>query len=622
MSIVVTQPNMYSFSKNPIIYKLENKENGAIKRSEAAKSVMEVTNVSQGPLNTVFQNNQQVTITISNATSGYSVAQVFTFKDAPNPTIREEISTQATMSEIANQMATHPFIASYVSITVIDEIDHYNFIAEAKELNADLEVEWTASPAAFTITNTDFQSEPDTEGVYFVNFEKNFGQSDWENVYEGTFTVLGDEGVQFLNIQNIIDTEGVRSLKLNPFSYYSKTEARIAENIKRYLTKVVIKPSNQVVFQDTRRVMLGGLPQRVWQQSNFFANIGAHNSFLTYKPNNLSTPEGGVEYITWFNYTNEMKNARVKVKPFQGTTELNAYLVHTNMFVQPGYCCTYPVSPSVLAIPDTATHYETQIINVNNEILSPVRTYYVDRTGYGIRYLAYLNSFGSPEIVPCFGICAVMVNVSVMEWEEIQIKNTGAAIAVQKRISESITRKFIYRTGIITKALKEVYTELALSPSVYDITTDNYQGLTLTNVKNRDELIHEDGLHVHGWQWEFTELVESENFGTEKLHSFVGDLNDSNASGLNDPFANITQSPGAPPVSGLNDNDLIIFALLDNNGNLAGQKYVRSADYMRHVRGLSPTAGSHLDGLAFKNSEDEIWMQSIDNNGNPDYKKQ
>jgi hypothetical protein len=314
-----------------------------------------------------------------------------------------------------------------------------------------------------------------------------------------------------------------------------------------------------------------------------------------------------------------MKEARLRVK-YYGTSELE--ITHqTGNLVQAGTCITFPVSPTALSLPDGTTHYEIQVINANAEILSPTRTYTIDKNAYGVRQLAYLNAFGCPEVAHCFGIRAVMVTVSVTEWEEIQVKTTGAIIQVNKRISETYTRKFIYRTGIITKDLKEVYTELALSPSVFDITGEHYQGLVLTNIKNRDELITEEGQNVYGWQWEFDELVQSHNFGSEKLHALVGDLNDSIASGINDPFANIIDGPGAPTVSGLNDNDLIVFALLDNNGNYAGQKFVRSADYMRHIRGLSASAASHLDGLAFKNSEEEIWMQTIDNSGNPDYKK-
>jgi hypothetical protein len=615
MVVVSQQPGTYSFSKNPIIYKLENKENGIIKRSEAARSDLVVDNVISGPLNTVFQNNQVLTLKITKPL-GEVIEQEYTFKDQADPTDREQIPTTNTIAQIIEQIATHYIIAPYVSVTYITDNDQYIITAEAKEIEADWIVEWKA--AGYTITDTAFQAEPDTEGRYYVYFEKEFASSKWYEVFEGTILINGDEGEQIITIEKIIDAEGINSIKLNPFSVYSKTQPTTSDNIRRYFLKAYI--DNQLITKELKRVILGGLPQRVWQQSNFFANAGAHNSFLTYQPNFKQLPPSGVEYITWFNYSSEMKQARLRVKYF-GAAELELSYFNNN-FVQSGMCLTFPVSPAALSLPDGTTHYEIQVINANADVLSPTRTYLIDKNAYGVRQLAYLNAFGCPEVAHCYGIRAVMVTVTASEWEELKIKATGAVIQVNKRISESYTRKFTYRTGIITKALKEVYSELALSPSVFDISGEHYQGFILTNVKNRDEIIFEEGQSLYGWQWEFSELVQSDNFGNDKLHYLVGDMNESIVSSVTDPFANIIDEPGAPQVSGLNDNDLIVFALLDNNGNYSGQKYVKSADYMRYIRGLPTTAGSHLDGLAFKNSEEEIWLQTIDNAGNPDYKKQ
>lgn len=519
---IAEKPQQLSFSRNPIVFKVNNESNGNLIVSAGAQSTLTISLSSPtGPQTpNIFQDGQILTLTFTNP-SGQTIAQGFTFKNNPSGV---EIGVGQTLEAILNVIKSHHRLAPFINFRGIDEIDQYLFIAEIKTIEPNWTINWSLNPTAqgISVSATPLSIVPDVDASVQVFFEKRFNAADWKQTFEGTIFISHDFGYTFSNYTDIIDSECILSIPENPFIHYSRTNTTISNNIRRYYA--VFSHSNQLISDEIRYVMIGGTPNRVWLSNQLLQNITLNTAFLTWQPDLKTIPMSGVEYITWFNYTGETQTVSLFVKSYDASNANAESIVNSSTItVASGLCATFPIHPSaVLVNPSAFTHYKYKVKTAQNAPVSPTRTLIIDRSR-PFKALAYINAFGVPEIVNCTGNLTTRMTISAETWTSIRNVQSGVSILKNERLIANIAKKYTYRSGYLNQKQKEAYTEVALSYRIFDITTPQYFGLTLLESKV-DEIISDNGEKIYAWEWQTQPIISENSFAPDEYERNTGSL--------------------------------------------------------------------------------------------------
>ncbi len=62
----------------------------------------------------------------------------------------------------------------------------------------------------------------------------------------------------------------------------------------------------------------------------------------------------------------------------------------------------------------------------------------------------------------------------------------------------------------------------------------------------------------------------------------------------------------------ITDDELLLFAKRDENGNLTGFKHVKVGDFLRHTRGIPLDSESHLDGVGYTTQTGDTYIEHVD----------
>lgn len=507
---IAETPAVLSLAKNPIVFKFTHENNGQLMTSQGAKSVLIIPHGIINPnLPGFFDEGQSILLKVT--TTDLKVFQNgYTFKSVPNGA--SDIPLSTTLLELVALFQHNPIFAPYLDIIGVDEQDQYVLTAQLKYQEA-ISVEWLFTPTNsrnYTIQNIPLSTLDDTEAEMEVFFEKTYRAANWTKSARLKLFFYHTIGFTHANIANILEAECVLSLPENPFVHYSRTLPTISNNIKRFY--VVIWDNNQPIYDTVRYVINGGLSNRIWLKTPF--NPSFNNAFLTYQPDFKRLALSSIEYLTWFNYKDTAQTVALTVKPYSGNTSLAEKAVYS-MGVPPSLCVTLPVSPSALSLDPFVTHYEILLKNAQNELIAPIRSFIIG-VHKPIRLLAYLNTWGVPEVVTCTGSLTTRIVITAETWSVIRHIQAGVSILKNERLVSEMTRKYTYRTGFITQQQKEAYTELTLSPRVFDITTPQYQGLVLTESKIED-LLSEEGEYLYTIEWQFEPLISENAFAPDEL---------------------------------------------------------------------------------------------------------
>ncbi len=511
MMRIAEKPQLISFSKNPIVFKVHNENNGELIVSVGAKSILTI-GVGSGGVQTLgtFEDGQVLSLTITNP-AGQTITQNFTFKNVP---VGDEIGVAETLEAIFQKIKTHHIVAPYLQFKAINEMDQYLFVAECRKLEPNWSVNWSLSPNPqnFAVQNTLLSITPDVEAFVKVFFEKRYNSGEWNEIFNGKAIITGIWGLTYLNMSDMLDAECLHSLPENPFSHYSRSQSVVANNIRRFYAKFGYQ--NELLTDDVRYVMLGGTPNRVWLAYQLLQNIELNTSFLTYQPDLKRITRTGIEYMTWFNYTGETQTVSMYVTPYDGTTLGVEYVAtQSTRTVTAGLCVTFPIHPQALGVGNSATHYEFQVKSAQGSSLSPKRTLIIDNNER-CRFLAYLNAFGVPEIATCTGNLTTRISITAETWTAIRNIQSGVSILKNERLAAKVDKKYTYRSGYLNQKQKEAYTEVALSYRLFDVTTPQYYGLTVVESKT-DEIIADDGEKIYAWEWQMQPTIAEDSFAPD-----------------------------------------------------------------------------------------------------------
>jgi hypothetical protein len=641
------RPKTVSFAQNPIVYRLKavNATDEMPYRAKGARATLAVTNnfLSEGD-----------TLTLS-FTEPDSTATSVTFTATATPTLATHVPTGIALSTVARYVARHPYIAPRLRITYAEIPTNHHLIAECKDVAPSWSVTWTFAfidPLTIAInTSEPFSLSDEPDGYHIavqVFFERIMGAGDWYSVFNGAILSRADGGELAFSISSVLAAECAASLRENPFSKYQRNSPTLTDNVRQYYVQwkeVFVGAAPEWQRDNIKMVVMGGVPNSVWlSKSNWFTFGAAEldRTWFSYMPSQKRVRFSFVEWLTWWNLTDEKVEVQLRVEVFTSNGALLPSIVVNTLSEAPAHrAMTFAVQPDALQLPEDTLYYTVQVVtadvpsNVGNFLvntpLSSPRLFQVDAMPRrNMRQLAYINQFGCPETWTCTGEFSKNMAVASETTETVRGVNYGGAVTRQDRFLNSIDLTYIYRSGNVNADTKEVLTELALSPVLFDTTTLRYMALTLEakRANATGESIGSTDENIYGWEWTTRPRIELNAFapdrilrGSDSLAEPVQALGQLTDDG--DTPIDFTPDDGAIPtdileVGELTESDLIVFAKLNPQGQVAGFYTFKSGKYMRLVRGLALNAPSHLDAIAFKNGTDKTFL-SIDTLGAPEY---
>jgi hypothetical protein len=534
---IINTPPTLALSNNPMRYTLRfTDNNGEPYRSRGAGVKLEIISGS-------FVQDDSVIVVLSKPLLSNPINYVFICRNTPN--LDNEFLPSSTINNLLEKIQKHhqlgplttAFLHNATGITIETLSQDQGWVIDITVISS------IATTTKATYLPAQNNLPVDYKALINLIFEKSLNQGDWEIVFNGEL-YPDEKGIDTeIYVNNVLTAVSDYIQPQNPFIEYSRTGVTITKNLKRYYANFEERNNTGIVgsYQDTiRAIITGGIANRIWYASDFLGSINQTNSFLTYQPNAKKVIKTGVEWITWFNYTGEIKTIQINVKRyFKDGTFSDAPVLQAENEIPPYFCATLSVSPNVFGLNDTVSHYEIYVKDDNNVRLSPTRTYIIDYDRWrNIRQLAYLNTFGAPEVVTCFGALTQSVKIKAQNFEQTT-KIGDYILKENRREVDGYEFQYTYRSGHLDSDFQEAYTEMALSNVLYDVTTPQYLGLVLMDT--REEPIRDTRQKIQSWAWNIKPRIQEENYSPDALLRLAGNLPNNNTEDLS--IGGVTYNP-------------------------------------------------------------------------------
>lgn len=332
----------------------------------------------------------------------------------------------------------------------------------------------------------------------------------FEDVYaSGTFTQVAEieaipdsNGFSNFYIQKILDAElhentpfRVPDLE-DPHPYTTDTKRRYKI---QYLEKYGDPQVEQAATTSSAlSVLLGGVDIHYAGLYNFFDNVDADNSLLTYMPTGKVIARDQKDVITFLNHTGSTKYFGIAVRQYDVTgTEIGSVnYLHTGIADGPEdavglvawACAVFPVGPEKLSISSNAVKYTVQVYEMNIFTATPVAaqsqvfTYYVSEIYQEQPFdLIWFGSFHNPHILRCTGRKRTRLTIERLISERVTEWGYDPHVGQQYQHDRNFNQQFTYRTGSLRPDDVDALQELLIENKLLEHATDgNYYRLRLT----------------------------------------------------------------------------------------------------------------------------------------------
>lgn len=434
---------------------------------------------------------------------------------------------------MAAQVNKHPHLAPFFTCEPVTVMGSQTIKVTARSTESGWSLD-VSNDAGFTVTPAAAvaDSTPDNYRVLVeVMFEKTYMAGDYERVAQLEGYPENDTGYLRFDLSSILaaNCHATRAEPLVPV--FGTSDVAVADNLRRYYVRYAEDYGEPAETQDweylaVKYAMDGGVSQAVHAESGYLGYLSAldaSNSFLTWMPDGKELGLEQPEFLPWYNYSGGSKEAVLQVVRYNvdtGAAATTLYVYEGNgVTVRPMETLLIPVGPDALGVTFDDEHYKyaVRVVDASSdyeggdpEYLSEARTYYLDREySEALRYLQYLNSFGVPDTWRCTG-----------EWSKRLIVQRQTAVRpLQSGYSETASDNFqwgrtfdpvfIYRTGYLRKGEAEVLQELLISGELYDVATDGYIPLRLTENRFDVTSTYEDR---HAYQLAAQPRLSMKNF--------------------------------------------------------------------------------------------------------------
>lgn len=398
---------------------------------------------------------------------------------------------------VAAKMNQNEDISPFWKIYATNNSPGYSLWIEARSLEAGWSVDWSTNNGSFSKILYQSPVADNIPDQYYAQL-----QLIMERVYSSNEYRLAAElqckpdpdGNCIFDISKILNMETEDSLPDPPIPSYNAAAPILADVVRRYYLRYQESyASSQEAWTKSavKYALQGGISMPLFAQLNFFDQLTADNSLLTWMPDGRNLLPTQPEFVSWYNYAAKSTAPMVELVEYDedGNTTRTYKYDPERVYISPKEVLTIPVGPVPMSLAVGTVKYTIRLIDADSNwegnsptYISQLRTYYLDRQYHEQpRFLVYLNSFSCPETLACTGIFEKDIELDRTTGDFILAPNYTATTAERRQTNITWNNIFTYRTGFLSAAELDQLQELLIYNSfVYEVTSQGYVPLYIT----------------------------------------------------------------------------------------------------------------------------------------------
>jgi len=415
-------------------------------------------------------------------------------------------SDVAYWTAVAEKIQAHPQVNSRLKVYATDIGMGVQLVAEAIDQSPEWMVTWDVNMIAnTTVANVTIPTTtvPSEYRVFLDIFLE-------DSLDSGVYNKIGmleeipssDSKVRF-DISNVLDA-GIKDQLLDLLvpNWSDDFPKRLNTNRNYYLRIYEILAEPQIGFGDVliepeSSAIVGGISYNIFADNqDYLGSIIEETSFISWKGLKRTVDEYQPEWMPYYNYNALEIGILLEVKEYNDTDQnpiITKVLFDDDQYsVLSGRIVLLPIGARQLSISSNTAYYTIQMINHFDWVeqgqqvtpISPIVKINVDRKYYEeVRYLQYLNSFYTPELLRCTGDLGKSMESITNDAEQTLKPGYTSTIAANYSYRSDWVNRFKYNTGYLSTNEMEFIQEIYIHRKVYEISDKGYVPLKIIGNK-------------------------------------------------------------------------------------------------------------------------------------------
>lgn len=336
--------------------------------------------------------------------------------------------------------------------------------------------------------------------VIRILFEKSFNSDNFEEVVE-VEAIPDPDGICRFDFSRTLHAELVRNRNLkiptiddqHPFALDSTRRFKV-EYLERFGEP---QEDGSSSISSPVKLLHGGVDQHYHGLNDFFSNINATNSILSYMPDGRRVHRDEANFITYLNHRSTHTLFALKVRSWSVTgNELDVIWRHKGISGGPDdppgveiwQAATYPVTASVMGLAASAVKFSVQVWSIDSssfdevEAVSQEVTFYIEEN-YVHRpsTIIWLGGFANPQILTCTGNRESRLQVDRMMSRHIFTNNADPRQMSSRQHQRDFNTPWTFYTEPLTEDEALALQEMLIENELFEFAPDgNCYRLQLT----------------------------------------------------------------------------------------------------------------------------------------------
>lgn len=454
---------------------------------------------------TYYSAGNTITLTFREPEFGPTHSITFTASATPSGTTQFS-STPGSFAtylaywqHVADVMSSHPEVSPYVQVYINHVGANYELMAEVRSYETDWTITFTQSPSVLPLTNY-----PTLSTTIPANYR--ISADVWaENAFRGTqskratleLIPTAASAVQ-IDVSEILHNATLKDFPTNLPTFLGDIPI-IWDIVRNYYLRIWESIGVTSTDYDTYTVssvllgLCGGIANSLRASTDFLSSLSSTNSLLTWRPNRRRVDTAQPEWISWYNYTEDIVSPALEVTYTypDGTTSTGVILTEHGVSVEANQVAIIPVGFLILdgVARVTAVKYAVRVVSYDEgtSTATPLSQYITYDIDYSYRastkYIMYLNGFNAPEVLRCFGDFDTDLEVSREIAEYTLQPGYTANFRQRAQYAQDWDNTYTYYTGYMTRAEAEALQELLVYGRAWEISANAYIPLSIDGKK-------------------------------------------------------------------------------------------------------------------------------------------
>ena len=435
--------------------------------------------------------------------NGASATFTFTFQNSPTGIFDLPAIPSSTYLEylesIKDIILSHRLISAFFSAEVIFDNPSYRIVFTAlEEVEVNLSAVFANGLTSTSLSAAVSSNLPSNYQVYIeVYFEADYESDHFERIatLKGSLDAASNVVLDLSDILHTACKENQASL---PVPLFTDNTPILAPLTKRYFLRIWEDydgiPAILTSTTIAKRILFAAIDQLSFGSGDFFNGISALSRLLGNRPDTHTIASDQPFWIAYINHTAIAKSAVLVFELQNAAGQTLRPIRFNNTSVPPYSVMLFPVGFQQNGLQNEVisdvVSYTTQLYDavqwnmLNEQILSPSRTFYIDRAmKREVHYFFYLNNFNTPESIRCIGDLDQDLETSIQQSKQILEADYSNEAITELVFEPEFERSYTFRTGYLSQEHTLSLQKMLIDRRIYKVSLKGVTPLLITSNK-------------------------------------------------------------------------------------------------------------------------------------------